>query len=269
VTSFTRPATDSFCDVNGTRTAYRVVGKGPALLLIHGGGGDHHVFDAFADALSSDTTVIMYTQRDCGRTENSTAECSLPQLAADAAELIRVLGFGSLDVFGTSFGGRIAQVMALSHPGVIDRLVLNSTWPITLRLQDVNPIAQERMKALKLGLPNTARALAAYYVDEGFLDKNSYLIDIFTQTASPPERLARRTRTVGSIFACDLAQIQASTLVVAGERDRIVPPCVTVQMADTIPRAKSVLMNDVGHVAQLQAPRELAGHILSFLIPRA
>ena len=114
------------------RTAYRQIGSGPLLLLIHGAEADHTMFLDLMAALAADFSVVAYDQRDSGATENSGEPYGLESLADDAAVLIEFLlqssVESSLHVYGTSFGGQIAQILAARHPRLVNRLVLGSTW---------------------------------------------------------------------------------------------------------------------------------------------
>ncbi|RYF33561.1 MAG: alpha/beta fold hydrolase, partial [Comamonadaceae bacterium] len=109
------------------RTAYRQSGSGPLLLLMHGAEADHEMFLALMEELDADFTVVAYDQRDSGTTENDDEPYDLGSLADDAAALIRLIagpasGAG-VHLYGTSFGGQIAQVLAARHPQLVHRLV--------------------------------------------------------------------------------------------------------------------------------------------------
>ena len=111
-------------EANGTSISFKRSGEGPPLLLLHGAEADHSMFDAFGAALAPHFTVIAYDQRDSGGTRNPLVPYRLIELADDLAALIAALGLARAHVFGTSFGGAIAQVAAIRHAARIDRLVL-------------------------------------------------------------------------------------------------------------------------------------------------
>lgn len=71
------PTEIAFATCEGIRTAYRTVGDGPLLFLIHGAEADHTMFLGLSDALSSGYTVVVYDQRDSGRTENGSSPSGL------------------------------------------------------------------------------------------------------------------------------------------------------------------------------------------------
>ena len=62
-----------------------------------------------------------------------------------------------------------------------------------------------------------------------------------------------------------LPALTARTLLIAGERDKTVPPDVSQKAAQQIPGASFVLLKDVGHLAHEEDPEQVARHILDFL----
>jgi pimeloyl-ACP methyl ester carboxylesterase len=59
------------------------------------------------------------------------------------------------------------------------------------------------------------------------------------------------------------ARVQAPTLVVWGERDRLVSPRLAARTAATIPRARLLMLPGVGHVAQMEAPETVARAVVA------
>jgi pimeloyl-ACP methyl ester carboxylesterase len=257
----------STLDVGAVRIACDVSGEGPPLLLMHGAEGSRRMFDPIVPLLMPHFTVISYDQRDCGETENPATPAFLADLAADAKALLLALGHARSHIYGTSFGGRVAQALSLLHPEVVDRLVLGSTWPLPQVLQELNEQAVQEIMELRQRLPDSAAALAAYFFPPHFLELQRHLEDIFKNAQPQSERGRRRSQTVTDGPALDIRNIEAPTLLLAGELDRVVPPRVTLGMADVIPNVRSTLLEGVGHAGVLQVPEEIAAHLRRFLRP--
>jgi pimeloyl-ACP methyl ester carboxylesterase len=107
---------------------YETHGAGPPFLFLactatHGEVWKRHQVPEF----SRDHRVIIFDQRPTGQTRTRTKTISTERLAADAAALLRHLGAENAIVLGHSIGGRIAQLLALDHPGTVGRLILAST----------------------------------------------------------------------------------------------------------------------------------------------
>ncbi len=253
-----------FLQAGELRVAFEREGEGPPLVLMHGAEASRQMFSALVPHLSKHFTVIAYDQRDCGETEGPQRPSTLADLADDAQRLIKALGFKRAHVFGSSFGGRVAQALALLHPRSVDHLVLGSTWPLPRPYEELCPDAK-RLAELRSGLPATAQELATWFFPEAFLQQRPELRSIFASARPGSARSARRMATALTAIERGVADIVAPTLVLAGELDRVVPPSVTLSMAGRIRGADAVLLPGIGHVTAMQAPQMLAQHIVRFL----
>jgi 3-oxoadipate enol-lactonase len=252
------------------KVACTVTGTGRPLVLMHGAEGNHRMFDALVPHLAGHFTTIAYDQRDCGESENPLAESTLADLADDARALMRALGHAKAHVYGSSFGGRVAQMLAHRHADAIDRLVLGSTWPLSRALEALNPEGVAQIQSLRANLPESAEALAELFLPKSFLETRPELKQIFRNVQPQSERSLRRFRTVADHPPFEPSAIGLPTLVLFGELDRVVPPRVTEAMARAMPGAEAVLLRGLGHAAALQAPEVIAAHIRRFcLAPRA
>jgi 3-oxoadipate enol-lactonase len=142
------------------------VGDGPALVLMHGAEANRAMFSALVPLLAGRFTVITYDQRDSGDTESPERAATLAELADDAHALILARGFPRAHVFGSSFGGRVAQAFAILHPTAVDRLILGSTWPLPHALSTLSPESAARMDELRRRLPGSAQELARLFFPE-------------------------------------------------------------------------------------------------------
>ncbi len=253
-----------FAQAGDVRIAFERVGAGPPLLLMHGAEASRQMFAALLPPLSAHFDVIAYDQRDCGDTEGPERPCTLADLADDAARLLEALGLQRAHVFGSSFGGRVAQALALRHPQTVDRLVLGSTWPVPDTYEASCPDAAQ-LAALRRRLPDTAEELAGWFFPEPFLAERPDLRRVFANARAESARSVRRAATVQTSLDGDATAISAPTLLVAGALDRVVPPGVTLAMAGRIRGARTAVLPGVGHAAALQAPALLASHIVRFL----
>lgn len=255
-----------FIQAGEARIAFERDGDGPPLVLMHGAEASRQMFASLVPHLARHFTVITYDQRDCGETQAPEKLATLADLAHDAHKLIRALDFKRVHVFGSSFGGRVAQALAILHPKAVDRLVLASTWPLPRLYEELCPDAP-RIAELRKGLPDTARELATWFFPEQFLKQRPELRGVFANARPESARATRRAATVASTLAHGVADIVAPTLVIAGELDRVVPASVTLAMAGRIRGANAVLLPAIGHATALQAPEILAHHLVQFLRP--
>jgi pimeloyl-ACP methyl ester carboxylesterase len=107
---------------------YGIYGRGARVLLISGTGETvARSRDRYKEPLVEQFEVLMYDQRGLGQTSHPDVEYSMADYADDAAGLLRSVGWSKCHVVGVSFGGMVAQHLAIRHPELVDRLVLACT----------------------------------------------------------------------------------------------------------------------------------------------
>ena len=117
-----------FARTQRLRMYYEIAGGGPNLLFIGGTGGDlrrrPNIFDS---PLVGAFTVLRYDQRGLGQTDVPEGPYSITDYAEDAVALLDAVGWERCHVMGASFGGMVAQELALRYPERVERLVLACT----------------------------------------------------------------------------------------------------------------------------------------------
>lgn len=112
-------------DVGTTTLYHEVRGRGPALLLITGGGGDAGMWARVAPALAEEFTVVTYDRRGSSRSPrpDGWTATSVDEQAGDAAALLRTLDLAPAVVVGHSGGASIACGLVARHPEVVRHAV--------------------------------------------------------------------------------------------------------------------------------------------------
>ena len=106
--------------VDGGSIHVEVEGEGHPLLLIHGGLGDHRMWDLQVPAFAERYRVIRYDTRGFGRTETDDVAYTD---AADAIAVLDHVGATSAYLIGQSRGGSIALDVVVEHPERVDAFV--------------------------------------------------------------------------------------------------------------------------------------------------
>ncbi|MDR2670358.1 MAG: alpha/beta hydrolase [Oscillospiraceae bacterium] len=125
-----------FVETNGVKLYCEQTGRGPALLLLHGNGEDHTIFDESVVRFFSDRCrVVAVDSRDHGRSDRVDA-LRYEDMAEDMAGLIAALSLGPAAVLGFSDGGIVALLLAARHPELVSKLAVAgaNTHPGGLRL---------------------------------------------------------------------------------------------------------------------------------------
>lgn len=115
--------------VNGIRMHYQRAGEGPAVVLLHGWPQTSHCWRLVAGELARTRTVIAPDLRGYGRTDKPPHGYDKRTMASDVAELVRGLGFDTVDVVGHDRGARVAHRWGLDRPEQVRRLAVLDIVP--------------------------------------------------------------------------------------------------------------------------------------------
>jgi 2-succinyl-6-hydroxy-2,4-cyclohexadiene-1-carboxylate synthase len=259
---------------DGMRWALGERGSGPAVLLLHGFTGTAAAWDDHAEAFEDAFRVLAPCLPGHGGTHAPPAGMTVEGTADALAALLHDTGASPASVVGYSLGARVALRLAVAHPGVVARLVLESG---SAGIAD--PSERERRRAAD-------EALALRIERDGveaFVEEWERQPVFATHAALPPDRSAamremRRGNTQAGLAASlrsagqgamqplfdRLAEVRAPTLVVAGALDAIGLPRAEA-LARGIPGARLAVIGGVGHTPHDEAPAEFRRLVLDFL----
>ena len=260
-----------FADLTDVRCYYELIGMGDPVLLIPGLGGTCASWDGVTSDLSGSFSLILLDSRGLGRSIARRAPESLADLAVDLVELLDHLQLDRAHVVGRSFGGAIAQQLAIDHPSRVDRLVLVSC---TNRF---GPYLAEMAKVLGHALRKSPpesfwRTVELLGTSPQYFDAKADAIDRRVGTASelniPRSAVARQLLCLGCRNVADghTHRITAPTLVIAGEQDALVPACYVRQMAREIAGSEFLLVRGCGHNPFIENPELVVPRIAEFLM---
>ncbi len=239
---------------------YERAGDGPPLLFISGTGGDLRVKpNVFDGPLAKAFDLLAYDQRGLGRSAKPDTDYTMADYGDDAAALLDSIGWKSARVIGVSFGGMVAQELALRHPDKVERLVLACTSPggaggASYPFHEIQHLKGEDRAKFLMPVSDTRRDAAwaaanpqtyAQFVAMGSVDPH----------AGEPGREMGARRQIEARAAHDtwdrLGDIACPTLIAAGRFDGIALPAAQERMAGRIPGA-SLQFFDGGHLFMIQ-----------------
>jgi 2-succinyl-6-hydroxy-2,4-cyclohexadiene-1-carboxylate synthase len=262
--------------VDGLRWEVRARGTGRPLLLIHGFTGRGTSWGPHADAFAGSFRTIVVDLPGHGRSavpsdaRRASVECS----ADDVATILRRLEAAPASVIGYSLGARIALRLAVAHPGVVDRLVLESPSA---------GIADRRARAERQGADDALAdrierdGIPAFVADweaqpifasQVALPPGSASRIRRIRLANRPEGLAVSLRAAGQGAMVPLfdrlGEVRAETLVIAGSLDIHARPRID-QVAAAIPGARMAVIDGSGHTPHDEQPLAFRRLALDFL----
>jgi len=266
-----------FVEKPGYRIHYQSFGppEAPPLLLIMGLGMASSAWDALPSRLADRFHVVVFDNRGMGWSSASPGGFRIRDLADDAAWVLDAAGIAQASVFGISMGGMIAQELALRHPGRVGALVLGATFGSQRRSHKPRLSVARDLLLVTLS-SRTPKRMARLLVSDAFMARSPDRFATWLARLSRPQRSAARRQIVAIARheAEDrLPKLRIPTLVISGDRDRLVPVENSRRLARMIPRARLVELPGAGHAFPFErgaeTVRALVEHCLAPPTPAA
>jgi len=275
-TDFHQTALTKFVNIEGNQIAYRVLGnvKGIPLIFVSSLGSSMDDWDpAITNGLAKKHPVILFDLPGVGLSQGVTPN-NIPDMAKAVAALTNALGFTKANFLGFSMGSFITQQIALSQPGLVNKMILTGTGPKDAEgLSDLPKLlaataglsAQDTF--LKIGFTGSKSSAAAgeasyQRTQRRQIDRDKPL----SQQSSLAEVTAVLDWALPNADALiELERVSQPALIVQGEFDVAVPVSNAVNMFKHLPNAKLAVFPDAGHAAFFQDPQHFLSLSSNFL----
>ena len=261
----------STVNLNGVEVYFEREGSGPKLLFLNGSGATLASSKLLIDVFRRGFDVVAHDQRGLGRTQVPPGPYSMADYAADAIALLDHVGWSSCRVVGVSFGGMVAQELAVTAPERVERLGLICTSPggegrASYPLHELVDLSTDERAAIAMKLLDQrfdAAWLDAHPRDrvlvDGMADRPSGEKSEDQLRGEREQLEARRHHDVWD----RLPRITCPTFVAGGRYDGIAPPENSEAIASRIPHAE-LRLYDGGHAFFAQ-DRQALPDVMEFL----
>jgi pimeloyl-ACP methyl ester carboxylesterase len=263
------------------------VGDGPALVFVHGHNVCWQHWLEQIDAFRPTHRVIALDLPGFGRSEMPADDVSIPSYAGTVAAVCAELNVDRGTVVGNSMGGLVAAELAITHPVLVDRLVLVSPAGLSDRYMGLpaglighrvglavakrmfagGPLpdgvvralaSRPRGRTVALGLLNARPVMRADRLHPAMVYE---LASAFAAPAAADAAFALATHDVRS----RLPQITAPTLIVWGDRDKLIPLRCAHEFVRLISDSRLSVYADTGHNAMIERPLRFNAELAEFM----
>ena len=260
--------------VDGLNFHYKDTGPkdAPVVLLLHGFGSSLQTWDVWAAQLEKDYRVIRLDLPGFGLTGPSPLhDYSERGDLATLTHFVDQLGVASYSIIGHSMGGKMAWSLAAADAKRVNALVLIAPdgFPEAKDIGTKPYAVPGIMGMMKFCLP---KYLVRKSIEPAFFDPNALsdsLVDrYYDMLRAPGVRAAileRANQTTYTDPVPRLMKITAPTLLIWGEKDRMIPSSNAQSYAKVLPSSKTVLLPNLGHLVQEEQPELALTHVTDFL----
>jgi pimeloyl-ACP methyl ester carboxylesterase len=234
----------------GARIWFAAIGKGPPVILLHGGDASAEFWgDQVPALLASGRRVILIDSRGHGRSTRDAKPLGYELMESDVIAVMDAIGVDKADVVGWSDGAILGLIMAMKDPQRVGRVF---AFGANMDLHGFNPLG-----AVAPILPRVNAMLAANYArisptPDGY---GKLSRDVLAMQLSQP-----------NYTPAELAAIKGPAIaIVDGAHEEFILREHTQYLARTIPGATLIILPDVSHFAPLQAPDSFNAAMIGFL----
>jgi 3-oxoadipate enol-lactonase len=237
----------------------------PPVVLVPSLGTALGMWDRLAAALVESHRVVRLDLRGHGWSPAPHGPYTVDDLADDVLGLADRLELDRFALVGLSIGGVVGQTIAVREPDRLTALVACCTGP---KLSTPDDWHERAGRVRTQGMSWLVEPSIARWFTPRFAAAHPEEVDRIVRMllTTPPEGYAACCEALAGFDLTDrIGDITAPTLVVVGSEDPVAPPGLGRRMADTIPKADLVVLDDAGHLANVGRPDRFNAAVLDHL----
>ena len=261
---------------NGITYVYRELGEKigiPIVFFTHLSANLDNWDPRIIDGIAKQHWVITFDNTGvglwCGQVPGT-----IKEMAEDAIDLIKALGFKQIDILSFSMGGMIAQELLELEPTLIRKVILTGTGPRGGKgIENVTKISNQDLVRAIFTLKDVKTYLFFTRTLNGKRKAKEFLARIKERKHNRDKMISlkgyrtqlKAINRWGKSTPADLSKIKQPILVVNGEADRMVPTENSYDLVQRLLNSKLVIYKDAGHGAIFQYHEEFTKEVLAFL----
>ncbi len=244
-----------------------MLGSGPLVVLLHPVGLDGTFWGGLPAALAARRRVLCLDLPGHGRSPAVGRPRPIEAYADDVAAAIQAAGGGPAAVVGLSFGGMIAQIVAIRHPTLVSALMpcgCGGEFPANVR-----PLLRERgLAAEREGMVSIVEATIERWFTEPFRGDPAVARVRARLLADDVAGWSAGWHAISGLAATPLlGALRVPTLVLAGEKDIATPPAMAeATVARAIPGARFAVLPGAPHMMQIESEAAFTAAVVDFLL---
>lgn len=256
--------------INSVRMHWRDEGDGEPVVFIHGFPFNARMWDEQLASLPAGWRAIAPDLRGFGASAGGPAgPYTMDQFADDIAALLDHVGVRSAVICGLSMGGYVAFALHRRHRQKVRALVLCNTRPGA----DTEEARRNRLvqaaRVRQDGVAPVVESMLPRLMSDLSKKKHPELVTRVREImeSTPPETMARVLEGMAQRPSSEdqLRDISVPTLIIHGDDDAIVPRGEAQMMARNLRGARLEILEDCGHLSNLEYPDLFNRHVHEFL----
>jgi 3-oxoadipate enol-lactonase len=257
--------------INDVVINYEIEGPdyAPVVTLSHTLATSLNLWDFQSTLLRDSFRVLRFDTRGHGLSSAPLGPYTMESLSEDVVGLLDHLKISKTDFVGISLGGMIGQMLAVTHPERLGRLVLCDTTSSVP--PEMAPVWEERIrKAQTEGMTAMAQETLDRWLSEEFQRNHPDVTDSIRNMIhnTPIRGYAGCCRAISSFdVSGKISRIAAPTLILVGEKDPGTPVSASETIRQQIRNSRMVIIPEALHLTNIEAAEVFNKELVGFLKP--
>lgn len=262
----------AYADLENFRLFYQIRGAGEPLVLISGFASGAWIWYRQIEELAKSFQVITFDPRGIGKSEIAeNTVVSIESIADDTAKILGELNITDANILGASFGGFVAQEFALKYPEKVYKLILACTsFGGTQHVAPDLEVLAAFAPAQSLNSSERVRKFILPAFTKEFAVSNEEEVEkvcALREANNVPENVYSQQLISATTFDVKerLSELKIETLILTGDRDLVVPPQNSKNLAEVIPNSRLKIIEGGSHMFFIEKADEFNAMVKSFL----
>ncbi len=256
--------------VLGFKLHYREAGRGPTVILLHGLGGDSSRWAPNIGPLAEEFHIIALDQIGFGESDKPLANYHTGMLSDFLVHFLSTIGVSKASLVGNSMGAAVALYTAVHYPEIVDRLVLADGGGFRRDASVPPPQLDPHMRQIMNGVTfdETRELMRILFHNKSLVTDQVVEENLVLRLRSAyaiGKILDAGEKGLGSLTEEQVRALKTPTLIIWGRYDEVANPIGADRLANAIPGSRKVLIDDAGHLPQLEKSEEFNRIVAEFL----
>ena len=235
--------------INGITINYELEGEGKTIVFVHGLSDSLAYWKVLSENLKNDYQTLIYDLRGHGESSDDDRNTTIDLYQEDLYQLLKSLNIENAVFVGLSLGGNVILDLAVNHPEMVNGLVVMSSFPE--HDEKLKNIFDDFDNAIDEGFVEFFDTILPYTLPDDILEEHKELLENVKVEAAKTANIEGIKKGINAGYGFNLSdklnEINAPTLVIAGEEDNLTTLDIQRKISDNIQDSELIVLEKTKH----------------------
>ena len=235
--------------INGITINYELEGEGKTIVFVHGLSDSLAYWKVLSENLKNDYQTLIYDLRGHGESSDDDRNTTIDLYQEDLYQLLKSLNIENAVFVGLSLGGNVILNLAVNHPEMVNGLVVMSSFPE--QDEKLKNIFDDFDNAIDEGFVEFFDTILPYTLPDDILEEHKELLENVKVEAAKTANIEGIKKGINAGYGFNLSdklnEINAPTLVIAGEEDNLTTLDIQRKISDNIQDSELIVLEKTKH----------------------